>query len=150
MNNSGIIIDNVKYIRLYNDNEFKKNSLNDNVYFTLRDIFLNAYSYTAMMSANYFNQELSGGVRFEERNEKFRYMNVLNNKDYVKRLYKWLCKFDNSYYFDFHEPEEHEPKTIEDVDEKAFIKFDDWFVQLEELKRLLSEKIKQFKEPYVP
>ena len=38
----GRIINGIKYIYLINDNEFKKKSLYDNIYFTLRDIFANA------------------------------------------------------------------------------------------------------------
>ena len=39
---AGKIIDGVKYILLYNENYPKNKSLEDNVYFTLRDIFCNA------------------------------------------------------------------------------------------------------------
>ena len=41
----GRIINGNKYICLHNNNEFKNISLEDNVYFTMRDIFLNGDSY---------------------------------------------------------------------------------------------------------
>jgi hypothetical protein len=37
---AGRLIEGIRYIGLMNDNSFKSKSLEDNVYFTLRDIFL--------------------------------------------------------------------------------------------------------------
>ena len=89
----GRLINGVKYIHLMNDNEFKKKSLEDNVYFTLRDIFANADSADTIMEANYFNGRLTGCICFEERTERFQYSNELHQKDYVERLQRWFKTF---------------------------------------------------------
>ena len=96
----GRIIENTKYICLYNDKSFKKFSLEDNVYFTLRDIFLNADSLDTCLEANSFNQKLTNGIYFEERTDDFTYTNVLNSPEYLSRLVRWLEAI-NEYYFDF-------------------------------------------------
>ena len=123
----GRIIDGVKYIYFMNDNDFKKKSLEDNVYFTLRDIFANSESIYTCIEANNFNNCLTGGIYFEDRTKNFQYSNELYKKDYVERLQRWLKKF-NFYYFEFEEPDEDEQ-----IDMKEYMKFDDWWVQFKEL-----------------
>jgi len=128
----GRIIDGVKYICLMNCNDFKKKSLYDNVYFTLRDIFANADSADTIIEANYFNGRLTNNICFEDRTEKFRYTNVLYEQDYVERLQRWL-KYFGIYYFEFEELEEDE-----EIDMNKYIKWDDWWVQFEELRDLID------------
>lgn len=130
----GRIINGVKYIHLVDDNDFKKKSLYDNVYFTLRDIFANANSVDTVMETNSFNLHLTDGVCFEDRTETFKYSNTLQETDYVKRLQYWL-KYFNIYYFEFIEPEEDE-----NINMDTYMKFDDWWVQFEELRRLIDEQ----------
>jgi hypothetical protein len=67
------LIKGVKYLQLHNDNEFKKKSLEDNVYFTNRDIFLNIGPIDYVLEANRLNGLLSGDIRFEDRTENFKY-----------------------------------------------------------------------------
>jgi hypothetical protein len=135
---SGLLIQGIKYIHLCNDNNFKKKSLYDNVYFTLRDIFVNADSHDTCMEANLYNIQLTGGITFEDRTEGFQYQNMLHQKDYVQRLQSWLEYF-NIYYFEFVEPEEDEQ-----IDMKEYIKFDDWWVQFEELRKLIDEQYEAY------
>lgn len=135
---SGLLIQGIKYIHLCNDNNFKKKSLYDNVYFTLRDIFVNADSHDTCMEANLYNIQLTGGISFEDRTEGFQYQNMLHQKDYVQRLQSWLEYF-NIYYFEFVEPEEDEQ-----IDMKEYIKFDDWWVQFEELRKLIDEQYEAY------
>lgn len=52
----------------------------------MRDIFVNAKSYNDVMNANLYNNELSGGVCFEDRTDSFEYANLLDQKDFVERL----------------------------------------------------------------
>jgi hypothetical protein len=132
----GILINGIKYMSLMNDNEFKKKSLYDNVYFTLRDIFANADFHTCM-EANIFNSRLTNNIRFEDRTEIFQYTNALDEKDFLNSLEKWL-KPINIYWFDFYELEKDE-----EIDMKEYIKLDDWMVQLEELKYLIKEQYKK-------
>ena len=69
-----------------NDNQFKKKSLCDNFYFTLRDIFTNTDSFDICDIANYFNTRLANNICFEDRTERFEYTNLLHEKNYVKYL----------------------------------------------------------------
>ena len=97
---SGRLINGIKHMYINDDNDFKKKSLEDNIYFTLRDIFWNCNSADTCFEANSFNNRLTGGIYFEERTDKFKYTNVLYEKDYVERLQRWLKYFSN-YYFEF-------------------------------------------------
>jgi hypothetical protein len=65
-------------MRLHNKNELKKNSLEDCLYFTLRDIFGNAESAVTLMEANAFNRKLTNGVCYEARTPEFQYTNILH------------------------------------------------------------------------
>ena len=137
----GRIIDNVKYIclnnDLNNDNNFKKKSLEDNVYFTLRDIFLNADCFDTISEASNFNYELTNGISFEERDSTFQYTNKLNDKIYLKRLIKWL-NYIRPGWFEFVAPgEDYEDEVI---DMNDYMKFDDWYIQFEELRGLISKQ----------
>jgi hypothetical protein len=132
------IINNIKYLQLFNDNSFKSLSLEDNVYFTLRDIFLNITGMDFVMEANGFNNKISGGVSYEERNHGFQYTNELYDKIFVDRLYFWLKHIYKS-DFDFEElddkADDEEKESYNDM--TRLIKFDDWWSQLEDLKRLI-------------
>jgi hypothetical protein len=130
---SGRLINGIKYMYIKDDNDFKKKSFEDNVYFTLRDIFWNAASSDTCFQANDFNTMLTGGIYFEERTDKFKYTNLLHEKNYVKLLQRWLKRF-NHYYFEFEEPYEYEEINID-----KFMKFDDWWVQFEEIINLIDE-----------
>ncbi len=80
----------MRYIELHNPHEFKQKSLEDNVYFTLRDIFLNAIEDDYAVEANYFNNLLSNGIFFENRDDNFKYTSKLSDKDFLDRLIKFL------------------------------------------------------------
>ena len=124
----------MRYMYLIHNNEFKKKSLEDNIYFTLRDIFSNAEDMHSCFEANRFNDKLSGGISFEERTDNFQYAkNILQNKKYVSDLIQWLNDF-TEHWFKFIELEETE---IESKSIINYIKFDDWWIQFEELKKLL-------------
>lgn len=46
------IFNNIKYLQLANENYLKSKSLEDNVYFTLRDIFNNVYGMDYCIEVN--------------------------------------------------------------------------------------------------
>lgn len=131
----GIDINDIKYICLYNNNELKKISIEDNVYFTLRDIFLNADTCDISLECNYFNSKLTNGICFEDRDNTFKYTNILNNKHYLTQLINFLNNIDK-HWFDF------DKKDCENfiIDKGEYIKFNDWWIQFEELKKTLLEK----------
>ena len=132
---AGKIINGVKYICLMNENDFKKKSLEDNVYFTLRDIFSNAESIDTALEANSFNTCLTNGISFEERTNSFEYTNMLHEMCSVSELNTWLKWFKKDGWFEFREPDEDE-----DINVEAYMKFDDWWVQFEELRNLIDEQ----------
>ena len=122
----------IKYMLLCNNNDLKKKSLNDNVYFTVRDIFKNG-DYNMVITANYYNGLLTNNISYEDRNPavQFQYANVLEQPVYLTKLLKWLSQI-GMYSFDFVELEG------EDIDMAEYIKWEDWWQQFEELKRKLE------------
>ena len=65
------IINGIKYLQHFNDNNLKSLSLEDNVYFTLRDIFINMAELQYIMEANVFNNQISGSICYEDRKSNF-------------------------------------------------------------------------------
>jgi len=135
------IFNNIKYLQLCNENDLKNKSLEDNVYFTLRDISRNVSGIDYCIEANVFNNQLTIGIGDEKRKD-FTYTNVLNDKTYVKELSVWLSCIDKS---DF----EFEAMNDADTEEKEWyldtihlFKFDDWWLQFEELKILIRQQFK--------
>lgn len=150
---AGRLIDGIKYVRLMNDNSFKSKSLEDNVYFTLRDIFLNG-EVDDLLSANHFNGLLTNNISFQERDEHFEYANLLYdyNSDYTKKLYNWLIRITGykltskpngwkASMFEFLEANEDD-----EIDMAKYMKYDDWWDQLQELMKKLEEQLEKHKK----
>lgn len=138
---AGRLINGIKYMGLMNDNSFKSKSLEDNVYFTLRDIFWNG-EINDVFSANHFNSLLTNNISFEERDSSFDYTNLLYdyNSDYTRNLLGWICRmfpYKNS-SFEFLPLEEGE-----DIDMSLYIKYDDWWSQFEDLRKKLEEQLEK-------
>ena len=135
---SGIKYNGIKYLYLIHPNDWKQKTLEDNVYFTMRDIFVNIDDFQFAMEANFFNDRLTNGVVYEERTSDFIYSNVLNEDfNFVCRLSKWLS-YICEYYFDCNIVED------ESVDLDKYILFDEWISQLDTLKKLLDKKLTDF------
>lgn len=134
MSTRGIKYNGIKYLYLIHPNDWKQKSLEDNIYFTLRDIFVNIDDFQFAMEANNFNDTLTNGVCYEERTSDFTYSNVLNEDT---RLSEWLSHICE-YYFDFKEVDET-------IDLDKYILFDEWISQLDILKKLLAKKLTDFK-----
>jgi len=131
------IIDNKKYMYVRDEHQYKSKSLNDNVYFTLRDIFFNGDEFNNIIKANDFNGKLTNNIRFEERDENFSYTNCLQDKNYVNKLCNWLEPFTLN-NFDFVKVEESEQINL-----NKYLLFSEWVGQFENLKRLLREHYNQ-------
>ena len=136
------IFNNIKYLQLANENHLKSKSLEDNVYFTLRDIFNNVSGFDNCMEANSFNDALTNRISYQERTNDFTYTNVLNDKKYMYRLSEWLSRIHKG---------EFEFEALNDTEEKEKVwyydtihlfPFEDWWLQLEELKILIRERYK--------
>ncbi len=149
---AGRLINGVRYISLMNNNSFKSKSLEDNVYFTLRDIFWNG-EIDDLMSANHYNSLLTNNVSFEERDENFEYTNILYdyNSDYTKKLYDWLSRLTG--YKLTSKPNGWKDSMIsfrkvqedEVIDMTRYMKYDDWWDQLQELMKKLEEQLEKHK-----
>lgn len=112
----------MKYIYLEYDDKLKKKSLEDNVYYTLIDIFNNASSSNLILRVYDFNRALRPDG----------YTRILYDKEYVLVLMNMLKHISQS-SFEF---------VIEDG---VYIKLDDWWVQFEELKNIIAERYQQLK-----
>ena len=136
------IINGIKYLQHFNDNNLKSLSLEDNVYFTLRDIFINMAELQYIMEANVFNNQISGSICYEDRKSNFKYRDVLNDKLFVDRLNKWF-KYIKKSDFEFEEPDDKadDEEKYWYYDMKLLIKFDDWWSQFEELKVLIKNRL---------
>lgn len=127
----GRIINGIKHMCVFNNDDFKKKSLEDNVYFTLIDIFWNSDSADVCMTSNKYNSELTGNISYEDRSESFQYTNMLQQPNEVEQILRWLDRFTPA-YFEFTE--------LEDETEEEYIAFDDWWRHFKELIKLLREK----------
>jgi hypothetical protein len=128
-------INGVEYIHLYICNDFKKNSLYDNLHLTLKEIFWNIDSADVSLQAIGYYYLLTDYKLFEDIPE-----------DEFKKILKYLNRITNKKLFEFIDLEEGE-----DINEKEYIKFDIWWHQFEELKVLLYKQydtlIKSLKLP---
>ena len=137
----GKIINGIKYMCIHDVDEYKKKSLNDQFYFTLRDIFWNTDSFDVMMIINNFNHMLTDGISFDSRTNTFQYTNILYQKTELKKILRFLNRIKQTGWFEFIESkdkDEYEDKE-ESIDEE-YILFDDWWKQFEELRNLLKEQ----------
>ena len=151
---AGRLIDGVRYIGLMNDNSFKSKSLEDNVYFTLRDIFWNG-KVDDVFSANHYNGLLTNGITFEKRDKYFEYANILYDydSDYTQKLYDWLIRLTGNKrtstnvngwkdsMFEFLEVDEDD-----EIDMAKYMKYDDWWIQLQELIKKLEKQLEKHKK----
>ena len=125
-----------KYLQLCNDNNLKKLSLEDNVCFTLRDIFLNISDCRFVILSVEFNAKLTNNIRYEVRSKDFTYTDILNDKSYLYDVIQFLRPI-TSLYFDYKILEN------ENVDLNEYIQLDLWILQLNELKILLYAKYEE-------
>lgn len=134
----GLIINNVKYILLQGENieKLKKESLEDNIYFTLRDIFFNAEDVRTIDIVNNFNRRLTNNICYEVRKSDFHYSNVLSNEEFVKELLKFLNRINENYFI---------YNIVDDISEinlNNYMKIDDWLNNLNNIKTSLEQIIK--------
>lgn len=132
---SGRLINGIKYMYINRCNDFKKKSLEEHLYYTLIDIFWNADSSDVCMTANFYNNMLTGNVEFNQRTGNFKYTNILNQKEETQKILTWLNRITQKDWFEFFELEDGE-----EIIEEEYIKFDDWWKQFEELRQAIKEQ----------
>lgn len=128
----GRIINGIKHICVFNDVSLRNRSLEDNVYFTVRDIFFNCNSPDDCMRSCEYNSELSGNIMYEDRTDFFEYTDMLHEECGIKRILSWFERFTPE-YFEFIDGEK-------EIMEEGYIVFDDWWASFNELKRMLREE----------
>ena len=130
-----------RFICVNDNNDFKKLSLEDNVYFTLRDIFFNTDIIDYAIKANEFNSMLTRNIYFEDRTSDFKYTNLLNDKTFLYNLKTFLKKVNLRYF----ELLEEEDVKLYGEEENYDIPFNDWVIQFEDLKKQLENKYNELK-----
>lgn len=116
-------INGVEYIHLFICNDFKNNSLYDNLSFTLKEIFWNAESADVSLQAIGYNYVLTDYKSFED----------ISEYDF-KKILKFLNRISNKRWFEFIDLEEGE-----NINEDEYIRFDIWWQQFEELRVSLNK-----------
>lgn len=114
-----------KYLILANDNNLKSLSLEDNVYFTLQDIFLNMTETYEVLDINNLNKRLKDDVSD--------YTDVLNDTQYLIELNMFLKSINES-NFQF---KQHTYNINE------LIKFGTWYENFVNLKQLIELRINE-------
>ena len=127
---AGKRINGIEYIHLFICNDFKKNSLYDNLYLTLKEIFWNANSADVSMQANSYNYMLTNYTRFGDvpKDEVNKILELLNRITYDKGWFEFI---------DLEEGEE--------INEDEYIRFDIWWQQFEELRVMLNKHYNNIK-----
>jgi hypothetical protein len=124
---SGRIINGIKYIGLIDSNDLKKQSIEHNIYFTLRDIFWNGEEHDCYMS-NHLN-----GLLLVNQNSYSFGLNKLTYS-FARKLYNYLNNFnENRIYFT--------DKEMEENTDSEYILFDDWWENFQALVQNLNEFI---------
>ena len=138
------IINNIKYIGGINDNNLKLLSLEDNVYFTLRDIFNNISNVDYCMEANAFNSKLTNNVGYEDRDNTFQYTNILHDIHSIYDLNKWLKSIE-PYDFEFEELDDNSNEYVKEwyYDDTYLVRFDIWWVQFKNLQKLIEKRLEE-------
>jgi hypothetical protein len=156
----GIIYKKTKYIQITYQHWKKSLSLEDNIYFTLRDVFANTFICSDKNIINIDEEialinQLTNDICYEDRSEEFTYTNVLQEKTFVSSLLTWLDTIEPDRDFDFsdevnEEDEENEVIVKEDhcitIDETKYegyvfnyIALDAWWEHLHDLKEILNK-----------
>lgn len=136
----GITYNDTKYVYLCNKESFKSLSLEDNVYFTLRDIFMNANNADDAIECNNFNNKLTNNICFEERTDTFTYTDVLQDKLFIEGLIRWLnaCKPKRDFFF---------TDSTDEGNDSEYITLDTWMESFNDLKHnLLPKRLDELKK----
>jgi hypothetical protein len=129
-----LLYDDIEYIGLSEEHAFKFRSLEDDVYFTLRDLFLNILDIEDVMMTREFCIELTNDIPYEDRTNTFQYTDALYDKNYNKRLSDWLNSIDKK-CFEFKPPQKNDV-----VDLKEYIPFAEWYNHFNYLRKLIKYK----------
>ena len=124
-------------------NNLKELSLEDRVYFTLRDMFFNTNDLELRKNINKINLKLTNDTYLEERDENFKYSNALDNKKYVSSIIYMLERYALEYYaFNI------ENFFFDNNDKFEFMLYEDWHEQMKVLLITLKGKVASMYKKY--
>lgn len=134
---------NLEFIELYNDKYLKTLSLEDETYFTMRDLFWNADG-VYVYDANVFNYSLSDNIYYEDRKINFTYTNLLYNLNFIKNLHNYIQKitpadirFNCRYLKDIIK----KGNTMNDYfDKDEYMLFDEWWEDFEKFREKIADR----------
>jgi hypothetical protein len=134
----GRIIDNEEYIELLYSNDLKSKSFEDNIYYTLRDIFWNCDEDYDLIMSNKFNKIL---INKNNPFENFEYADVLYDycSEFTQELYDYLKNFTKDRIYFIEDSVEKNKKDF------YYIKLNDWWDQLQQLVKKLEEQLEKHK-----
>jgi len=110
----------------------KFESFEANVYFTIRDIFNNCSNSEVVLYLNNFNWLLTNEIPYEQRDENFKYTNILESQENLKYLYYLFTELNKSDFEDFWNDEQEDEN----------MNLDDWYSHFLELQEIICSKIK--------
>ena len=129
-----IIVDGVKYIKIFYDYDYKKASFNAEVYYTLMDICNNIIDDDIFHFAWKYLHMLCNDKHLY-KGEKLTFSSMLESEYYIKDIsciLNWIKQDD----FKFKEM----PK-LNYINMNNYIKFDDWWHDFKKLKDTLKQKL---------
>ena len=140
------IINNIRYLEMAHDNNFKLLSLEDNVYFTLRDIFNNISGVEYCTEACNYCSKITNNVYYSDRDESFQYTNVLHDYNFVCELNHWLKSIHPSdFVFEPFDDNANSEEKKWYYDKTNLIMFNVWWLQFENLRHQIKTRMKKLK-----
>lgn len=144
MSHCGIFYNDCYYIMKIHANHSQQ-SLEDNVYFTLKDLYANLEEPEYCFRATIFMNELTNNTFYEDRTNDFQYTDVLNDRKYLFDLRKWLNYITPA---DFEFENVSSDSNLENpflhIDMNHFMPFDDWWKEFDELRKQIDEKCRDY------
>jgi hypothetical protein len=126
----GKIVNGVKYIELLFEDNLKNKSLNDWVYYSLQDAHWNAEDEKySLIVVDLIKQLIK-----ECKNDNNVYTNVIDDANYVKKVYGFLNSLDENAFYFIEEPLDNEVNYIE---------YNVWFNNLQKLLQHLENLLVQ-------
>lgn len=126
----GKIVNGVNYIELLFEDNLKNKSLNDWVYYSLQDTHWNAEDEKySLIVVDLIKQLIK-----ERKNDNNVYTNVIDDTNYVKKVYGFLNSLDEKAFYFIEEPLDNEVNYIE---------YNVWFNNLQKLLQHLENLLVQ-------
>lgn len=139
-----VLFNGTKYLQLIKFDESQKKSLYSNIYYMLGYLRF-AHKSDDTGKSHQFEYEIkrdyyTGEIMIEKKS-------LLTQYDFLDRLETWLKTLNKDDLFEF--DKKNNPIFANGFDEKSYIKYDDWWVQFEELRFLIKSECIQKHGEYI-